>query len=121
MLALAVVIALLGIANALSLAVYERRREIGLLRAVGQSRRQVRTVLRIESTVVAGFATVVGIALGALLGWVLAVAAGAGGFVVPVGRLAIVAVVGVGAGVLAAIRPARRAARLPILDAIAAP
>nr|MDT0665129.1 ABC transporter permease [Micromonospora sp. DSM 115978] len=124
LLALAVLIALLGIANALSLAVHERRREIGLLRAVGQTRRQVRSVLRLESTIVSLFGTVVGLGVGAVAG-VLVFAtvsdAGIGGVVVPVGQLSVIAVVAAVAGVLAALRPARRAARLPILDAIAAP
>src|SRR5439155_592367 len=60
---------LFGIANTLSLAVYERRREIGLLRAVGQTRRQVRSVLRLESVIIATFGTLVGLALGSFLGW----------------------------------------------------
>ncbi|HEX4775153.1 MAG TPA: FtsX-like permease family protein [Acidimicrobiia bacterium] len=120
MLALAVLIALLGIANTLSLAVYERRRELGLLRAVGQTRAQLRSVLRFESVIVSTFGTVVGLLLGGFLGWVFAVVAGAGTFSLPVTQLAVVAVLGALAGVLAAIRPARRAARLPVLDAIGA-
>jgi putative ABC transport system permease protein len=121
MLALAVLIALLGIANTLSLAVYERRRELGLLRAVGQSKRQVRSVLRLESVIVSTFGTALGLVLGGFLGWVLAVTAGSDHFSFPIVQITIVAVLGGIAGVLAAIRPARRAARLPILDAIAAP
>ena len=121
LLALAIVIALLGIANTLSLAVYERRREIGLLRAVGETRRQVRSVLRLESVIVSGFGTLLGLALGALLGWILfSAVADDGTFRVPIGSLFVIAVVGAVAGVLAAWRPARRAARIPILDAIAA-
>ncbi|HEY8546518.1 MAG TPA: ABC transporter permease, partial [Acidimicrobiales bacterium] len=121
MLALAVIIALLGIGNTLSLAVHERRRELGLLRAVGQTRRQVRSVLRLESVTVAVFGTVVGVALGSFLGWALfaTVWTEGGGFTLPVARLAVIGVMGALAGVLAAIRPARRAARTPILDAIA--
>jgi putative ABC transport system permease protein len=121
MLALAVLIALLGIANTLALAVYERRRELGLLRAVGQTRRQVRSMLRLESVVISTFGTVLGLLMGGFLGWVLAVTAGSTSFSFPVVQLATIAVLGGIAGVLAAIRPARRAARLPILDAIAAP
>lgn len=120
LLALAIIIALLGIANTLSLAVHERRREIGLLRAVGQSRRQTRAALRLESVIVATFGTLIGLALGTVLGWALYAATTDGDVAtVPVLRLAVVAVLGALAGVLAAIRPARRAARLPILDAIA--
>jgi putative ABC transport system permease protein len=123
LLALAVVIALLGIGNTLSLAVHERRRELGLLRAVGQTRRQVRSVLRLESVIIATFGTLVGLALGGFLGWALfaTVSAGIGGHLgLPVVQLVVIAVLGALAGVLAARRPARRAARLPILDAIAA-
>ena len=110
LLALAIVIALLGIANTLSLAVYERRREIGLLRAVGETRRQVRSVLRLESVIVSGFGTILGLALGVVLGWILfGAVADDGTFSVPIGSLAVIAVVGAFAGVLAAWRPARRA------------
>jgi putative ABC transport system permease protein len=122
LLALAIVIALLGIGNTLSLAVHERRREIGLLRAVGQTRRQARAVLRLESMIVSSFGTAMGLVLGGFLGWVMYAAVSDGGtrLAVPVVRLAIVAALGALAGVLAAGRPARRAARVPILDAIAA-
>jgi putative ABC transport system permease protein len=123
LLALAVVIALLGIGNTLSLAVHERRRELGLLRAVGQTRRQVRSVLRLESVIIATFGTLVGLALGGFLGWALfaTVSDGIGGGLgLPVVQLVVIAVLGALAGVLAARRPARRAAKLPILDAIAA-
>ncbi len=71
LLLLAIVIALLGIANTLSLAVYERRREIGLLRAVGETRRQVRSMLRLESVIVSSFGTLVGVVAGAFIGWSL--------------------------------------------------
>ncbi len=122
LLALAVIIALLGIGNTLSLAVHERRHELGLLRAVGQTRRQVRRVLRLESVIIAGFGTLVGLVLGGFLGWALFVAVagengGSLGF--PVIRLAIIGLLGALAGILAARRPARRAAKLPILEAIA--
>lgn len=124
LLALAVLIALLGIANTLTLAVHERTRELGLLRAVGQTRAQLRAVVRWESVLVAAFGTAGGLALGSVLGWVLVRASdGASGsafaFVVPPVQLAVVAVVGAAAGVLAGWRPARRAARLDVLRAIA--
>ena len=119
LLALAIVIALLGIANTLSLAVYERRREIGLLRAIGETRRQVRSTLRLESVILSGFGTVVGLVLGAFLGWVLfAATSDDGRFSLPVGALLVIAVVGAIAGVVAAWRPARRASHVAILDAI---
>jgi putative ABC transport system permease protein len=125
LLALAIVIALLGISNTLSLAVHERRRELGLLRAVGQTRRQVRSVLRLESMIVSIFGTTVGLALGGFLGWALFTTVTAGSdslgshFSLPIVQLMVITVLGALAGVLAARRPARRAARLPVLDAIA--
>jgi putative ABC transport system permease protein len=120
MLALAIVIALLGIATTVSLAVHERRRELGLLRAVGQTRRQARAMVRVEAVLLAAFGTVVGLALGVILGW-LVVESGSSGapLTLPPVRLGLVALVGVVAGVLAAARPARRAARRPVLDALA--
>jgi putative ABC transport system permease protein len=123
MLALAIVIALMGIANTLSLSIHERTRELGLLRAVGQTKAQVRSMIRWEAVLTALFGTVGGVLLGSVLGWVLvrAVSAdqGFGSFALPTGQLVVVLVVGAMAGVLAALRPARRAARLPVLDAIA--
>ncbi|MDJ0342893.1 ABC transporter permease [Streptomyces sp. H10-C2] len=122
LLALAVVIALLGIANTLTLAVHERTRELGLLRAVGQTRSQLRAMVRWESVLVAAFGTVGGLGLGAFLGWALVKAtdsAGTSAFAVPPVQLGVVLLVGLIAGVLAGWRPARRAARLDVLRAIA--
>ncbi|WP_369142783.1 ABC transporter permease [Streptomyces sp. R44] len=121
LLALAVLIALLGIANTLTLSVHERTRELGLLRAVGQTRAQLRAMVRWESVLVAAFGTVGGLILGGFLGWVLVRASGdsAFAFAVPAARLAVVALVGLVAGAAAAWRPARRAARLEVLRAIA--
>ncbi|WP_405702542.1 ABC transporter permease [Streptomyces sp. NBC_01383] len=125
LLALAVLIALLGIANTLTLAIHERTRELGLLRAVGQTRRQLRAMVRWESVLVAAFGTAGGLLLGGGLGWVLVKASeGAGdtafAFALPPLRLLLIALVGVTAGALAGWRPARRAARLDVLRAIAA-
>jgi putative ABC transport system permease protein len=124
LLALAIIIALMGISNTLSLSVHERTRELGLLRAVGQARSQTRSMVRWESVVVALFGTAGGLALGTFLGWALmrAVRAteGIGSFTAPIGQLALVLAVGAAVGIVAAIRPARRAARLDVLDAIAA-
>jgi putative ABC transport system permease protein len=120
LLALAILISLLGIANTLSLAVHERRREIGLLRAVGQTRSQARSVLRLESVIVATFGTALGLVLGTALGGLLfAAISDDAGVTIPWTRLATILVIGMVAGVLAAWRPARRAARLDVLDAIA--
>ncbi|EPJ37080.1 hypothetical protein STAFG_5855 [Streptomyces afghaniensis 772] len=111
LLALAVVIALLGIANTLTLAMHERTRELGLLRAVGQTRSQLRAMVRWESVLVAAFGTAGGLALGAFLGWVLVRASdgasdSAFAFAVPPAQPAVVALVGLTAGALAGLRPA---------------
>ena len=123
MLALAVVIALMGIANTLSLSIHERTRELGLLRAVGQTRREVRSTVRWESVIVAIFGTLGGVGLGTFLGWgllrAMAAQEGFGTFAAPVGSLAVVVVLAALAGVVAAWRPSRRAGRLDILTAIA--
>ncbi|MFE5083353.1 ABC transporter permease [Streptomyces mirabilis] len=124
LLALAVLIALLGIANTLTLAIHERTRELGLLRAVGQTRAQQRAMVRWESVLVAAFGTAGGLALGAFLGWVLVEASDGASdstfaFAIPPVRLVVVALVGLAAGALAGLRPARRAARLDVLRAIA--
>jgi putative ABC transport system permease protein len=124
LLALAVLIALLGIANTLTLAVHERTRELGLLRAVGQSRSQLRAMVRWESVLVAAFGTTGGLGLGAFLGWVLVKSSDASSdsafaFALPPAQLTVVALVGLAAGALAGWRPARRAARLDVLRAVA--
>ncbi|MDX3452373.1 FtsX-like permease family protein [Streptomyces sp. ME02-8801-2C] len=124
LLALAVLIALLGIANTLTLAIHERTRELGLLRAVGQTRAQLRAMVRWESVLVAAFATVGGLALGGFLGWVLVKASDGTSdsdfaFALPPTQLVIVALVGIAAGALAGLRPARRAARLDVLRPVA--
>jgi putative ABC transport system permease protein len=122
LLVLAIVIALIGIANTLSLSIHERTRELGLLRAVGETRGQVRAMVRWESVIVALYGTIAGLGLGVLLGWVLVKTAGQGGtgaFAAPPGQLGIILLVGAVAGVLAGLRPARRAARLNLLTAIA--
>ena len=123
LLALAVVIALIGIANALSLSLHERTRELGLLRAVGQTRRALRATVRWESVIISLFGTVGGVALGTFLCWglvrAIATTEGFAKFQPSYGTLGVVMVVAVAAGVLAAWRPARRASRLDVLDAIA--
>ncbi len=118
----AVLSALLGIANTLTLAVHERTRELGLPRAVGQPRARLRALVRRESLLVAALGTLGGLALGGFLGWApveVAVNSGEGTFALPPGHLVVVALVGVRAGALAALRPARRAARLDVPRAIA--
>ena len=122
LLGVAVLIALLGIANTLSLSIHERTRELGLLRAVGQSRAQVRSTVRWESVIVAVFGTIGGVGIGTFLGWgllrALRAQEGFGVFAAPWTALAVVLVLAAAAGVVAAVRPARRAGRLDILAAI---
>jgi putative ABC transport system permease protein len=121
MLLLSVLIALLGITNTLSLSIIERTREIGLLRAVGMSRKQVRRMIRWESVIISVFGAVLGIVLGIIFGWAVVRALSDQGllFVLPIGQL-IGALFAAGvAGVVAAILPAWRASRLNVLEAIA--
>lgn len=122
LLGLAILIAVLGIANTLSLSLHERTRELGLLRAVGQTRRQLRRTVRWESVIIAVFGTVGGVGLGTFLGWgvmeAMSASEGYGKFVAPVSTLGVIMVAAVLAGVLAAWRPARRAAKLDVLEAI---
>ena len=122
MLALAVIIALLGIANTLALSIYERKRELGLLRAVGMSRAQVRSSIRWESVVIAMFGTALGLAIGAFFGWAMLKALADEGLdrlTIPVGQLVVVTAIAAFAGVGAAVMPARRAARVDVLKAVA--
>lgn len=96
---------------------------LGLLRAVGLQRRQLRRMIRVESVVIAVYGALLGLAVGTAFGWALVRALRAEGiteFSLPVGRLALIVVVAALAGVLAAALPARRAARLDVLEAVAA-
>jgi putative ABC transport system permease protein len=123
LLALAVIIALIGIVNTLMLSVFERTHEIGLLRAVGMKRRQIRAMIRSESVILAVFGAVIGIIVGTGLGialsWSLR-AQGITNIVVPVTSLVVFLVLAAILGLIAASWPARRAAKLDVLAAIAA-
>ena len=124
LLVLAVIIAVLGIANTLALSIYERTRELGLLRAVGMTRRQLRSVIRWEAVIIALQGTLLGLGIGAFFGWALLRAvtkATAGTLVlsIPYATLAVVVVLGGLLGVLAAVMPGRRAAKLDVLKAVA--
>jgi len=122
LLLLAVVIALIGIVNTLALSIFERTRELGLLRAVGMGRRQLKRMIRWESVIITILGAVLGLGVGAFFGWAAVSAMGDIGvdrLSFPAIRLIIFVVVAGMAGVVAAIFPARRAARLDVLEAIA--
>jgi putative ABC transport system permease protein len=122
LLAISVVIALIGIANTLSLSIFERTRELGLLRAMGMTRNQMRSLVRWEAVIVALIGSVLGLVLGVGLAWILVNALSNEGFDtfnVPFMPMAVIVVGAAVLGVVAALLPARRASRLNVLDAIA--
>ena len=121
LLSLAVIISLFGIANTLALSIHERTRELGMLRAIGMSRRQVRRLIRYESVITALIGAVLGLILGMIFAALMSVPLADQGFglTYPVGQLILLLVLAALAGVLAAIGPARRAARLDVLEALA--
>ena len=118
---LAIVIALLGITNTMALSVLERTQEIGLMRAIGMTRRQTRSLIRFEAGVVSLFGAILGVVIGIVFGW-LAVIAIPDSLIdrlaVPFPTLVIYVVIATIAGPIAASLPARRASRLNILEAI---
>ena len=118
LLALSVIVSLFGIINTLVLTVFERTREIGTLRAVGMTRRQVRRMIRYESIITALIGAALGIVLGIVLAGLLTVRVDFINFAVPVTQIVIFAIAAVIVGILAAILPARRAARLNVLQAL---
>ena len=120
LLALSVVVSLFGLVNTLVLTVFERTRELGMLRAVGMTRRQVRRMIRHESIVTALLGAALGIVIGVFLAALVTQALGDEGFsfALPIGSLVVFVLAAILVGVLAAIMPARRAARLDILEAL---
>ena len=120
LLALSVIVSLFGMVNTLVLAVFERTRELGMLRAVGMTRRQARRMIRQESVITALIGAALGLPLGIGLAAVVTQSLAEFGvsFSLPVGTLAVFTVVAILAGILAAIAPARRAARLNVLEAL---
>ena len=122
LLGLALVIAVLGIVNTLALSVIERTREVGLLRAIGLNRRQLRSMVRLEAIVIAVLGAVLGVGMGVVFGLALMSSLKDQGLevlAVPGGQLVLYVVAAGLVGVLAAVFPARRAARLDVLRAIA--
>ncbi len=117
----AVLIAVFGIANTLGLSIIERTRELGLMRAVGMTRRQVRSLVRWESVIIALLGAILGIVIGVVFGWVIVNALSSEGiseFRAAPTRLVVIFLVAALFGILAAILPARRAAKLDVLQAI---
>ncbi|HVN49951.1 MAG TPA: ABC transporter permease, partial [Acidimicrobiales bacterium] len=121
LLLIAIIIAVFGIGNTLALSILERTHEIGLLRAVGMTRSQVRSTVRWEAVIVALFGTFLGLLVGVFFGWVLVRALadeGISRLALPLGPLVVLVVLGALVGTLAAWLPARRAAKLDILRAV---
>lgn len=123
LLLMSVIIAVIGIVNTLSLSILERRRELGLLRAVGMTDRRVQRMVRLESMLIAALGTITGLALGIFVAWALIrsidrLADANLGFSLPGTRILLVLVLGVALGVIASLLPARRSTKLDVLDAI---
>ncbi len=120
LLGLAVVISLIGVANTLALSIYERTRELGMLRAIGMSRRQVRTMIRYEAVITALIGAILGIVLGVIFAALIAQPLKSEGFTLsyPIPTLIGILVLAALAGVVAAIVPARRASRLDVLESL---
>jgi putative ABC transport system permease protein len=120
LLGLSVIVSLFGVINTLVLSVFERTRELGMLRAIGMTRRQVRRMIRQESIVTALIGATLGIAVGLFLAVMTTAAVAQYGivFAVPTGTLVVFVGVAILAGMLAAILPARRASKLNILEAL---
>ena len=122
LLAMSLVIALFGIANSLFLSIHERTRELGMLRAIGATGRQIKQLIRFESVITAVIGGLLGTVIGVVFAWLTTFALEdlGLGFELPVLQLVVLLIVAVVVGVVAAIAPARRAARIDILDAVAA-
>jgi ABC-type antimicrobial peptide transport system permease subunit len=118
LLSLAIVISLLGIVNTLILTVFERTRELGMLRAIGMTRRQVRTMIRHEAIITALLGAALGIPVGIVLALMVGEAIKYPAFTIPWGTIVVFVIAAVVVGLLAAIFPARRAGRLNVLEAL---
>jgi putative ABC transport system permease protein len=121
MLAVAIIISLMGIANTLSLSINERTREIGLSRAVGMVRKQLKATIRWEGALIALFGTIGGLGLGVAASWAVVQSTGEDGltYQLPLINLLVLAILGALAGIFSALLPARRAGRMDVLAAIA--
>ncbi len=119
LLAMAIIVSLFGIVNTLVLSISERVRELGLLRAIGMSRRQVRRVIRYEAIITAQIGAVIGMVLGIVLSVLVTRAIDDFKLSIPIGSLIVLLILSAFAGVLAAILPARRASRLDVLESLA--
>jgi putative ABC transport system permease protein len=118
---LAIVIATLGIANTLALSIHERTRELGLLRAVGMTRRQMRSSVRWEAVIISLFGTSLGLMLGVVFSFAVQQAVkdeGVNLYDIPWGQIVFIVVLGAALGIIASLRPSFRAAKLQVLDAI---
>lgn len=120
LLGLSVFIALIGIVNTMYLSIHERRRELGMVRALGMTGGQVRWMIRIEAVLIGALGTIVGIASGAFLGWVVIGTLEEIDLPIAWGRVGWIFAAGVAVGALASVLPARRAVKQPMLDAMAA-
>ena len=118
LLALSVIVSLFGIVNTLVLTVFERTREIGMLRAIGMTRRQIRRMIRHESIITALIGGALGIVLGVVLGALLIARVDFIEFTLPIVQVIVFAILTIVVGIIAAIFPARRAARLDPLQAL---
>ena len=121
LLALSVLVSLFGIVNTLALSTYERTRELGMMRAIGTSRRQIRSIVRQEAVITSLIGAVLGVVLGVIFALLISRPLADEGFTLsfPIGTLLLLLVLAALFGVLAAIGPARRAARLDVLRALA--
>ena len=119
LLALSVIVSLFGIVNTLVLTVFERTREIGMLRAIGMTRRQIRRMIRHESIITALIGAAIGIALGLALATLLIIRVDFLVFSLPVAQIVVFVIAAILVGIIAAVFPARRASKLDPLQAIA--
>ncbi|WP_405841559.1 ABC transporter permease [Streptomyces platensis] len=124
LLGMAIIIAVVGVVNTLAMSVFERTREIGMLRAIGLDRSGIKQMVRLESVVISLFGAILGIGVGTFLAWAGSNLVSQGlptyELLLPWGRLALFVLIALVVGVLAALWPARRAARLNMLEAIGA-